>query len=104
MTFFSNSKSSKKSQDLDERKKTNYRTMMFGNLVSFLITVVFFNSCQTLAKKHPNLSKQELKILRQDLRAESRRISDSLYNAQRINYFVESQEQNNDLPQGEIEH
>ena len=73
---------------LSETKKTIYRTMMFGSLLSFLITAASCYSTQNLTKK----------------RNEKRQFRDSLYLAQKHDYFIESQQQNRDMPQGEIDH
>ena len=82
MTFLRSSKSSKKGLFSSAAKKTIYRTMMFGNLVSFLITT---GSCQV---------NQELAEKRHQERVKKRALRDSLILAQKQEYFIELQGQN----------
>lgn len=63
-------------------KKAKSRTMMFGFLLSFLITAVGCKSNSELAQK------------RKEKRIENRRIRDSLFLAQQQDYLIEQQGQN----------
>ena len=73
---------------LSETKKTIYRTMMFGSLLSFLITAASCYSTQNLTKK----------------RNENRRVKDSIFEAEKHNNFLLMQEQNNQVLERVIEH
>lgn len=93
MTYLNSSKSSKKGYFSLMAKRAKSRTMMFGVLLSFLITGA---SCKV---------NEELAQKRKQKRIENRRFADSVYLAQKHNYLIELQGEN--FPQSqdqEIDH